>query len=146
MGQVGLTVGEGLFKVELNCMKATIPLPLLTVLLGAGCMSVNDNTSIDSIVAPFTGPGLGGVAIAVVRNGEVVLKRGFGLADMEAGIPITSKTVFDLASLGKQFTGIAVLMLERRGKLSMNDDVRKYVPEVPVFDSNKPIRSRAARS
>ena len=114
-------------------------LSLLTMSLGAGCMPVDD-TSIDSIVAPFTGPGLGGVAIAVVRNGDVVLKRGFGPADMEAGIPITSKTVFDLASLGKQFTGIAVLMLERRGKLSMDDDVRKYVPEVPVFDSNKPIR------
>src|SRR6516225_513900 len=109
------------------------------MLLFVGCRSIDD-TAIDSIVAPFLGPQLGGVAVAVVRDGRVVLKKGFGPADLKAGIPITSETVFDLASLSKQFTGIAVLMLVQRGKLSMDDDVRKYVPEVPVFDSNRPLR------
>jgi CubicO group peptidase (beta-lactamase class C family) len=53
---------------------------------------------------------------------------------------VTSNTVFDLASVSKQFTGIALLILVQRGKLLMEDDVRKYVPEVPVFDSQRPIK------
>ena len=107
--------------------------------LVAGCKA-ETRISVDSIVSPFLGPGLGGVAVAVVRNGTVVAKQGFGPADIEKKIPVTAETVFDLASLGKQFTGIAVLLLAQRGELSMDDDVRLYVPEVPVFDPARPIR------
>src|SRR5262249_42097840 len=85
------------------------------------------------------GPQLGGVAVAVVKEGRVVTRTGFGPADM-AGTPVTSHTVFDLASLGKQFTGIALLILADRKEIAMDDDARKYLPELPVFDRSRPIR------
>jgi CubicO group peptidase (beta-lactamase class C family) len=94
----------------------------------------------DAIVAPYLGPNFGGVAVAVVRDGRVVVNQGFGPADKERSAPVTSDTVFDLASLSKQFTGMALLILLERGQLSMEDDARKYVPELPMFDSQRPIR------
>ena len=120
-------------------MKGMMLSAALAVALVTGCKA-EKNASVDSIVSPFLGPGLGGVAVAVVRNGNVIAKKGFGWADIERKVPIASATVFDLASLAKQFTGIAVLLLAQRGGLSMDDDVRKHVPEVPVFDAARPIR------
>ena len=120
-------------------MKAIILLPVLAAAIVTGCKAA-ENASVDSILLPFLGPGQGGVAVAVVRNGDVVVKKGFGPADIERKVAVNSATVFDLASVSKQFTGIAVLLLAQRGDLSMDDDVRKYVPEVPVFDATRPIR------
>ena len=74
-----------------------------------------------------------GIAIVVVRDGKVVLRRGYGLANLEHGIPITPKTVFDIASVSKQFAGMAVSMLIEKGSVSLEDDVRKYIPELPDF-------------
>jgi len=116
-----------------------VPKLLFVVLLACACTN-SGARSIDSLVAPFLGPDDGGVAIAVIRDGDVVVRRGFGPADRERNVPITRATVFDLASLSKQFTGAALLLLAQRGQLSMDDDVRKYVPEVPVFDAARPIR------
>ena len=112
---------------------------LLILLFAAGCTPTSA-PQIDSLVAPFLGPDYGGVAVAVIRDGDVVVRRGFGPADRERNVPVTPETVFDLASLSKQFTGAALLLLAQRGQLSMDDDVRQYVPEVPVFDAARPIR------
>lgn len=77
-----------------------------------------------------TGPG---AAVAVVRNGEIQYKNGFGLANLEYDIPITPSTVFHIASVSKQFTTFSILLLEKEGKLSLDDDIRKFIPEVPDF-------------
>lgn len=111
----------------------------LALLLASGCTR-SAAPSIDSLVAPFLGPDYGGVAVAVIRDGAVVVRRGFGPADRERSVPVTPATVFDLASLSKQFTGTALLLLAQRGQLAMDDDVRKYLPEVPTFDTVRPIR------
>jgi CubicO group peptidase (beta-lactamase class C family) len=74
-----------------------------------------------------------GLALAVVRDGKVILRRGYGLANIEHQVPITPSTVFDLASLSKQFTGLAVAMLAAEGKVKLSDDIRKYIPELPDF-------------
>jgi CubicO group peptidase (beta-lactamase class C family) len=74
-----------------------------------------------------------GAAAAVEKDGKVIYKKGFGSAELEYNIPITSSTVFHIASVSKQFTCFSVLLLEKQGKLSINDDVRKYIPEVPDF-------------
>ena len=84
-----------------------------------------------------TGPGC---AVGVYRNGAVVLTRGYGLANAEDGRPITPRTTFDLGSAAKPFTTLAVLSLERRGVLSLDDDVRRWVPEMPNYGA--PIRVR----
>lgn len=96
--------------------------------------------SVDSLFAreiSATGPGC---AVGVYQNGAVVLKRGYGLANAEEGRPITPHTTFDLGSASKPFTALAALDLQRRGVLSLDDDVRRWVPELPNYGA--PIRVR----
>jgi CubicO group peptidase (beta-lactamase class C family) len=74
-----------------------------------------------------------GAAVAVEKEGKIIYKKGFGSAELEYDIPITPKTVFHIASVSKQFTCFSILLLEKQQKLSINDDIRKYIPEVPDF-------------
>lgn len=74
-----------------------------------------------------------GVAVVVLREGQVLLGKGYGSANLEHQIPITPSTVFDIASVSKQFTGLAVSMLVEEGRLSLEDDVRAYIPELSDF-------------
>ena len=74
-----------------------------------------------------------GAAVAVAKGGKIIFEKGYGSAAMEYDIPITPGTVFHVASVSKQFTAFAVLLLEKEGKLSIHDDIRKYIPEVPDF-------------
>jgi CubicO group peptidase (beta-lactamase class C family) len=71
-----------------------------------------------------------GCALAVVENGQVALARGYGFADLARRAPITPRTVFDVASVSKQFTAASVLLLAGHRRLALDDDVRKYVPEL----------------
>ncbi len=81
-----------------------------------------------------------GAAVAVVKDGLVIYRKGFGSAQLEYGIPITPSTVFHVASVSKQFTAMAVTMLEAAGKLSADDDIRKYLPELADFGKTITIR------
>src|SRR5437016_1278016 len=72
-----------------------------------------------------------GAAVVVVQNGAVVYLRGFGCANLEHHVPITPQTSFDVASVAKQFTGLAVAMLTEQRKLSLEDEIHKFLPEVP---------------
>ena len=74
-----------------------------------------------------------GAAVAVEKDGKIIYKKGFGCAELEYNIPITASTVFHIASVSKQFTCFSILLLEKQGKLSINDNIRKYIPEVPDF-------------
>ncbi len=69
-----------------------------------------------------------GAAILVVENGRIVYQKGFGLADLKSGRAIASDTAFDLASLTKQFTAMAILQLTERCKLELDDSFRKFYP------------------
>lgn len=88
---------------------------------------------IDAIFSDLDSPTSPGAAVAVVQDGDVVFRRGYGMANLEHQIPITSSTVFDIASVSKQFTGFAISMLVERGEISLTDDVRRYIPELPDF-------------
>jgi CubicO group peptidase (beta-lactamase class C family) len=69
--------------------------------------------------------------VLVAKNGEVLLKKSFGLADYDDNIPLNDSTVFELASVSKQFTAMGILLLEEKGKLSLQDSLRKFFPELP---------------
>ncbi len=84
-----------------------------------------------------------GVAVAVVKDGEIAFKNGYGYAQMEYDIPITPSTVFHIASISKQFTTFSILLLEADGKLSLDDDIRKHIPEVPDFGVSITLRQLA---
>ncbi len=88
---------------------------------------------VDSIFARYSTGVQPGLALAVVRDGQVVLRKGYGYADIEHRIPISTTSVFDAASVSKQFTGLAVSMLIDQGKIGLTDDVRKYIPELYAF-------------
>jgi CubicO group peptidase (beta-lactamase class C family) len=81
-----------------------------------------------------------GIAVAVVRDGDVVYRRGFGLANLEHDVPIRPDSVFYLASVSKQFAAAATLIAAEEGKLSLDDSVRKYITELP--DYAQPITIR----
>jgi CubicO group peptidase (beta-lactamase class C family) len=96
---------------------------------------------IDALVTPFVRGESPGCAVAVMQDGHVIHSRGYGLADLEHGVPITPTTVFHAASLSKQFTAFAVLALAADGRLSLDDDVRKHAPDaVPDFGARITLR------
>ena len=81
-----------------------------------------------------------GAAIAVVRDSEIIYKQGYGTANLEYDIPITTTTIFNIASVSKQFAGFAIATLSHEGKLSLDDDIRTYLPDVPDFGSTITVR------
>lgn len=89
--------------------------------------------NIDSIFKAYdtkTGPG---VAVLVVKNEQVIFVKGYGMANLEYDAPITPTSIFDIASVSKQFTGYAISTLIQQGKISGDDDIHKYLPDVPQF-------------
>ena len=95
---------------------------------------------VDELFRAWDRPDSPGAAVAVVDHGKIVYEKGFGCANLEYGIPIKPDTIFHVASVSKQFTAMAVVLLEQDGKLSIEDDVHKYLPELP--DYGHPITLR----
>ncbi|UIJ72621.1 serine hydrolase [Aurantimonas sp. HBX-1] len=87
----------------------------------------------DELFAEWSRPNVPGVAAVVVRSGAVLFQGGYGAADLNHSIPVETSTVFHAASVSKQFTAMAVYLLAQEGKLTLEDDVRSLVPEVPDF-------------
>src|ERR1700744_1458397 len=93
---------------------------------------------VDSILRSDVGKAGPGGAVAVLNKGNLIQVRTYGLANIEDSVKVTTRTVFDVASMAKQFTAMATLLLASEGKISLNDDVHKYIPELP--DYGTPIR------
>lgn len=87
-----------------------------------------------------------GAAVAVVKDGKVIFSKGYGMANLDHDIPITPQTVFNIASVSKQFTAFAIYLLESEGKLSFEDDVRKYIPELPDYGTTIKIKHLLAHT
>ncbi|HEX5885413.1 MAG TPA: serine hydrolase domain-containing protein [Pyrinomonadaceae bacterium] len=87
----------------------------------------------------YVGPAPG-CAAAVSLNGDVVFEKAFGLADLEHNVPNTPQTIFESGSVAKQFTAAALVLLQQDGKLSIDDPVKKYIPELPDYGSPLTIR------
>ena len=95
---------------------------------------------VDQLFAEWDNPDSPGAALAVTRDGEIIYKRGYGMANLEYDIPITPTTIFDIASVSKQFAAFAITTLSHDGKLSLDDDIRTYLPDVPDFGDTITIR------
>ena len=89
----------------------------------------NANIRTDSLMSSIYQGGHPGAAIAVIKDGSVVFKRGYGVADMESNMPITPSTNFNICSMTKQFTAYAILQLHREGKLSLDDKLSRFFPD-----------------
>ena len=91
------------------------------------------STEIDAIFEEWNRADSPGCAVGVLQGGELVFARGYGMANLDLGVSISPESVFHVASVSKQFTAFAVALLASEGKLGLDDDVRKYVPELPDF-------------
>ena len=94
----------------------------------------------DKVFAQWNSTHTPGCAVGVARNGATIFARGYGMADLENGTPITAQTILESGSVAKQFTATAVLLLVGEGKIRLDDDVRKYVPELPQYGRTITIR------
>lgn len=88
---------------------------------------------VDAVFAEYGRPASPGCALGVYRDGRLVYAKGYGGANLELGVPLTPASVFDIGSTSKQFTAMSVLLLAKDGKLTLEDDVRKYVPTMPQY-------------
>ncbi len=119
-------------------------------LLVAVCVSVSSlpgqesatelEERIDKVFAEYDRLDSPGCALGVIVAGELNYARGYGMASLEHGIPVTPDTVFRTGSVGKQFTAMAIALAAEQGKLALNDDIRKTLPELPYFGSTVTIR------
>lgn len=112
---------------------------VLTLALCAACatggergVSTNDVRTVDSLFAAYTGPSVPGASVVVIRDGQVVMRRAYGMADLERRIPATPETNYRLASVSKQFTAMAVMLLAKDGKLRYDQPIRDFLPELPA--------------
>lgn len=119
-----------------KCVRIVLMQAALVVasILGCGAQAQDKKgAAVDEVFADLAKPGSPGCALAVARGGKIIYEKGYGLANIEENVSITPQSVFDIGSTSKQFTAASILLLEKQGKLSVNDDIRKYVPEIPDY-------------
>ena len=95
---------------------------------------------VNQLFAEWERPDSPGAALAVTRDGEIIYKQGYGMANLEYDIPISTSTIFDIASVSKQFAAFAIVTLSYERKLSLDDDIRTHLPDVPDFGKTITIR------
>ena len=125
--------------MKAGTIAGTVVAALLSVLAAAQPQSPW-TTRVDAVFADVATNGSPGCAVAVFRDGRIAYEHGYGMADLERGAPITPASVFYVGSLSKQFTAFAVALAASEGKLSLDDDVRKWVPELPDYGSRITVR------
>jgi CubicO group peptidase (beta-lactamase class C family) len=93
------------------------------------------NEKVDKLFSQWDKPDSPGCALGVIKDGKFVYKRGYGSANLDYNVPLSSESVFYIASTSKQFTAASILLLARRGVISLDDDIRKYFPELPKYEA-----------
>ena len=112
----------------------------LTLEAQRGPVSDTTNRVVDRVFEAYRGTDSPGCALGVSRNGRVVYEHGYGMSNLETGTPITPASIFHVASVSKQFTAMAIMLLAHDGKLSVDDDIRKYLPEIPSYGTTITIK------
>ncbi|KPK83335.1 MAG: hypothetical protein AMS25_00170 [Gemmatimonas sp. SM23_52] len=95
---------------------------------------------VDKIFAPWDKPNSPGCALGVIKDGEFIYRRGYGMASLEHDVPLSSSSIFYIASTSKQFAAASIILAAEQGHLSLDDDIRKYVPDLPDYGKTITIR------
>jgi CubicO group peptidase (beta-lactamase class C family) len=134
-------------EAEMNQSARVTRLPLNVVMTALAMLAPSlapaqspRNPAVDRVFAEWDKPTSPGCALGVIRDGRIVYERGYGMANLDYDIPNGPGMVYYIGSDSKQFTAAAVGMLALRGQISLDDDVRKYFPELP--DYGAPVRIR----
>jgi CubicO group peptidase (beta-lactamase class C family) len=105
-----------------------------------GSPAADSAAAVDRIFANWNTRQTPGCAVGVAQNGQTILERAYGMANLEYDVPNTPATIFEAGSVSKQFTAAAVALLAQQGKLSLDDEVSKYILELPDYDTPVTIR------
>src|SRR3712207_4585162 len=120
---------------------ALLPLPALAAAQSADTPATQDSAAaVDRVFSTWISRQTPGCAVGVARNGQTILERAYGMANLEYDVPNRPATIFEAGSVSKQFMAAAVALLAQQGKLTLDDDVRKYLPELPDYGTPITIR------
>ncbi|MBL8270213.1 serine hydrolase [Steroidobacter sp.] len=119
MNKLSVAVATLLFAAPLTQTVADVPAPFAK--------------QVDELFTQWDKPDSAGCALGVIKDGQLVYKRGYGSANLETGTKLSTDSVFYIASTSKQFAAASIMLLVRQGKLSLDDDIRKFIPEVPRY-------------
>src|SRR6516164_11231159 len=109
-----------------------LPRILVSIVLAGACLAQNNDPRMDQIVQSYVSNKQFMGSVLVARGNDILLNKGYGSANLEWAVPNTPSTKFRLGSVTKQFTAASILLLEERGKLKVDDPVKKYLPDVPA--------------
>ncbi|TFH66354.1 MAG: class A beta-lactamase-related serine hydrolase, partial [Gemmatimonadales bacterium] len=123
------------FALFLGLYSSGVPLPAR----GQEVPGVS-HASVDAVFQAFDGTRTPGCAVGVSSGGSPILLRAYGMADLEHDVPNTAETIFEPGSVSKQFTAAATVLLALDGKISLDDDIRDYIPELPDYGAVVTIR------
>ncbi|HTS27045.1 MAG TPA: serine hydrolase domain-containing protein [Bryobacteraceae bacterium] len=120
-------------------MKKTIRLFASLALAGSAPAAVKPG-AVDALFSPYSHANVPGASVIVIRDGKVLFRHAYGLADVEAHVAATTATNYRLASVTKQFTAMSILMLAERQRLSLDDDLTRFFPDYPAYGKQVTIR------
>jgi CubicO group peptidase (beta-lactamase class C family) len=124
-------------KFRIKCVLLSV---IIIVFLCSTAKADGLTDQVDKLFKTWDKPDSPGCALGVIKDGQFIYKRGYGMANLEHNIPITSQSVFRIGSTSKQFTAMCIALLEEQGKLSVDDSLRKYFPEMPAYAEDIKIR------
>lgn len=114
-------------------MKSVLAVFLVVFFAGTAAFADETTAKVDKLFAEWDTTVSPGAALAVVKDGVIIYERGYGMASLEDDLVMTPRKVFDIGSTSKQFTATCLAMLVREGKVGLEDDIRKYLPEMPFY-------------
>ena len=137
IGDWGLGIRDWRLGIGDWGLACALALAVLPVALGG--QSPNVESKVDAVFSKWTSS-TPGCAVGVATDGKPVLAKGYGMADLEHDVRISPDSILEAGSVSKQFTAAAVMLLAREGKLSLDDQVRTHIPELPDYGESLTIR------
>ena len=122
------------------CRTFVLLLLPFTLLVASGQALKDKSSQIDALFQDYSRPGVPGASVMVIRGGKVLYQKAYGLADLEEKTPATTKTNYRLASVTKQFTAMAVMILAERKKLSYDSRLTDFFPDFPPYGKQITVR------
>lgn len=115
-----------------NLFKSGLTITILLIFISSA-LAGQKTEKVDRLFAQWNTPDSPGCALAIVKDGRIIYKKGYGMANLELNVPITPHTVFYIGSCSKQFVAFCIALLAQQKRLSIDDDIRKYLPEMPDY-------------
>ena len=117
-----------------------VQLAAVRPLTGQGTLPDSVRTKVDAVFSRWDHTDTPGCALGISQNGSTVYERGYGMAELQYALAITPQSIFHVASISKQFTAFSIALLAQEGKLSLDDNIRKYLPEIPDYGTVITVR------